>query len=192
VSRSIEPAYPLRTDRLELRPFALDDVAAMHAIHSREDVARWFDWPPQSEEDVRAMIDERLSRTSIAAPGDKLDLAIVCAETGRLIGDCLLAWRPGAAQHRQGEIGYSLHPDHQGYGYATEAARELLRLAFEELELHRVVGLLEARNAPSARVLERLGMRREAHLVENGWVKGEWQSELVYALLDREWREASR
>ena len=51
-----------------------------------------------------------------------------------------------------------------------------------------MIGRLEPRNAPSAKVLERLGMRLEAHLVENEWVKGEWQSELVYAILEREWR----
>ena len=67
----------------------------------------------------------------------------------------------------------------------------MLAFAFEELGLHRVVGRLEPRNAGSARVLEKLGMRREAHLVENEWVKGEWQSELIYALLAREWRDGS-
>ena len=56
--------------------------------------------------------------------------------------------------------------------------------------MHRVVGRLEARNAASARVLERLGMRQEAHMIEHEYVKGEWQSEVVYALLDREWRAA--
>ena len=59
------------------------------------------------------------------------------------------------------------------------------------LRLHRVVGRLEPRNTGSARVLEKLGMRREAHLVENEWVKGEWQSELVYAILAREWIDGS-
>ena len=48
------------------------------------------------------------------------------------------------------------------------------------------------RNAASARVLERLGMRREAHFVENEWLKGEWTDELVYAMLDREWRALTR
>jgi RimJ/RimL family protein N-acetyltransferase len=83
-----------------------------------------------------------------------------------------------------------VHPDHQGLGYATEMARPLLRIAFEDLGLHRVTGALDARNAASARVLEKLGMRREAHLVENAFVKGEWQSELIYAILATEWRAA--
>jgi len=107
-------------------------------------------------------------------------------KTGELVGDVLLTW--ASAEHRQGEIGYVLHPEHAGRGYVTEAAREMLRLGFDGLGLHRIVGRLDARNAASARVLERLGMRREAHLRENEFVKGEWTDELVYALLAREWR----
>jgi RimJ/RimL family protein N-acetyltransferase len=80
------------------------------------------------------------------------------------------------------------NPDHHGHGYATEAARALLRLAFGEFGFHRVIGRIEARNTASAGVLERLGMRQEAHLIENEYVKGEWQSETVYAILAREWR----
>jgi RimJ/RimL family protein N-acetyltransferase len=93
-----------------------------------------------------------------------------------------------SVQHALGEIGFAFHPDYQGRGYATEAARVVLRFAFEELKLHRVIGRLEARNTASARVLAKLGMRREALLAENEYVKGEWQSELDYAILDREWR----
>ncbi len=109
---------------------------------------------------------------------------------GELVADVVLIWV--SAEHRQGEVGYIVHPDRQGRGYATEATRPLLRIAFEDLGLHRVVGRVEARNAASARVLEKLGMRREAHLVENEFVKDEWQSELVYAILDREWRAIER
>ena len=96
-----------------------------------------------------------------------------------------------SAEHRAGEIGYIVHPDHQGLGYSTEACREVLRIAFDDLGLHRVIGRLEPRNVASARVLEKLGMRREALFVDNEMIKGEWQSEAVYAILDREWRAAS-
>lgn len=138
---------------------------------------------------MRALLDRKIAGRRAEAEGDTLHLAIVPKDDGRLAGDCVLTITSGP--HRQGEIGFVVHPDHQGKGYATEAARVFLRIAFEDLGLHRVVGRLEARNAPSARVLEKLGMREEAHLVENEWVKGEWQSERVYAMLDREWR-ASR
>ena len=109
--------------------------------------------------------------------------------TGELVADIALLWASEA--HRRASSASSFIRAHQGRGYATEASRPFLAFAFETLGLHRVVGRLEPRNAGSARVLEKLGMRREAHLVENEWVKGEWQSELVYAILAREWRDAS-
>ena len=68
----------------------------------------------------------------------------------------------------------------------------MLAFGFETLGLHRVIGRLDARNVASARVLEKLGMRREAELVENEWIKGEWQSELVYAVLAHEWADIPR
>ena len=80
-----------------------------------------------------------------------------------------------------------VHPEHHGRGYGKEGALLLLRLGFEELRLHRIVGRCDARNAASARLMERLGMRREAHLLENEFVKGEWADELDYAMLEREW-----
>jgi RimJ/RimL family protein N-acetyltransferase len=105
---------------------------------------------------------------------------------GELIGHANLS----VGDHRQGEVGFIVDPAHQGHGYATEAAEAMLELGFETYDLHRIIGRLEPRNTASARVLERLGMRKEAHLIENEWVKGEWQSEAVYAILAREWREA--
>ncbi len=93
----------------------------------------------------------------------------------------------GVNQHQQGEIGYTFNPAYHGRGLATETALALLRLGFEGLGLHRITGHLDARNTASARVLERAGMRREAHLVENEFVKGEWSDELVYAMLRSEW-----
>ncbi|MFU8875190.1 GNAT family N-acetyltransferase [Micromonospora sp. SL4-19] len=180
------PDLPLRTDRLVLRPFTADDLDALFSYRSRPEVTRFLYHDPYDEAAARAAIDRVVRRTALREPGDVLNLAMVLPETGELIGDVLLVWT--SAEHRQGEIGYVLHPDHAGQGYVTEAAREMLRLGFDGLGLHRIVGRLDARNTASARVLERLGMRREAHLRENEFVKGEWTDEAVYALLDREWR----
>jgi RimJ/RimL family protein N-acetyltransferase len=157
----------------------------MYAIWSRPDVVRLLYQEPQTREQTAEMVRLKAGRRVLRADGDYMNLAIDLRSTGELIGDSLLALHSVA--NRQGEIGFVLHPDHHGNGYATEASRSLLRIAFEELGLHRVIGQTEARNAASARVLEKLGMRREAHLVENEFVKGEWQSELIYAILDREW-----
>ncbi|GAA4570756.1 GNAT family protein [Micromonospora coerulea] len=184
------PDLPLRTDRLDLRLFTADDFAALHAYQSRADVTRYLYFPPNDEAASREALARKRARVALRAPGDVLNLAIVVRATGELVGDVLLIWT--SAEHRQGEIGYVLHPDHTGHGYATEAARELLRLGFDGLGLHRIVGRLDARNAASARVLTRLGMRHEAHLVQNEFVKGEWTDEAVYALLAAEWRAVSR
>jgi len=183
----LEHIDPMETERLLLRPFEAGDFDALFAVHSRPDVARYLYWEPRTKEEVRAVLERKINGRAMRAEGDSLSFAAVLKATGELVGDLSLLWL--SVQHGAGEIGFAFHPEHQGQGYATEAARVVLRLAFEELKLHRVIGRLEARNIASARVLEKLGMRREAHLVENEYVKGEWQSELDYAILDREWRE---
>jgi RimJ/RimL family protein N-acetyltransferase len=186
---ALEPWAPrIETERLLLRRFVPDDLPALHDMRSRAEVVRYLYEEPSTLEDDRARLQRRMRHTRFAITGDALGFAVV--QDGTLVGDVSLFLH--SAEHRQGEIGFVVHPDHQGRGYATEAARAVLELAFGTYDLHRVTGTLEARNAASARVLEHLGMRCEAHLVENEWVKGEWQSERVYALLQREWLRASR
>jgi RimJ/RimL family protein N-acetyltransferase len=177
---------PIETERLLLRAFTPSDFDALYAYQSREDVTRHLYWGPRSQDEVREALEKKIGFVSIAEEGDVLCLAMELKGTGEMIGDVVLEFV--SAEHRQGEIGYIVHPDQRGHGYVLEAARVVLRVAFEDLRLHRVVGRLEPRNVASARVLEKLGMRREAHLVENEFVRGRWQSELVYAILDREWR----
>jgi RimJ/RimL family protein N-acetyltransferase len=187
----LEPTFPLRTERLVLRPFEPGDLAALFDIYSRDEVVTYlYEDAARTLEEVRPMLAERMIRRAIVDEGDKLSLAALLASTGELVGDVICAFR--SREHLQGEIGFVVHPEHQGRGYASEVSVLLLDLMFRELKLHRVVGRAEARNAASARVLEKLGMRREAHLVENEYVKDEWQSELVYAILDREWLSRER
>ena len=171
---------PIETERRRLRPPVMGAHAALHAIQSREDVTRWLYWSPRTEDEVRESLHGHIARPSVAGPW----LSVERLDRPGLIGSVSLI----VGEHRQGEIGFTFHPDHQGHGYATEAARAVLRIAFEDYDLHRVYGRLEPRNAASARVLEKLGMRLEGLLRENEWVKGEWQSEAIYALLAQEWR----
>jgi RimJ/RimL family protein N-acetyltransferase len=143
---------------------------------------RWLYYDAPTEAQTRAWIEGILARP----PETGTVLAV--EHGGEVIGNVNVVVDP---DNRQGEIGFVFHPDHQGHGYATEAARALVDHAFEHYGLHRVYGRLEPRNLASARVLEKLGMRREAHLIENEWIKGEWQSEAIYALLAREWAAAN-
>jgi len=181
----LAPEYPIVTERLVLRPFAGADLDALVPIHSDPGVVRYLYGPARDRDELRDVLAQKAQRTVLAKEGDGLNLAAVIADTGELVGDVSLEWR--SEPHRLAEIGYLLNPAFTGRGYATEAARALLRLGFDGLGAHRIIGRLDARNTASARVLERLGMRREAHLVENELVKGEWTDELVYAMLDREW-----
>jgi RimJ/RimL family protein N-acetyltransferase len=183
--RPFELGGPIETSRLRLRPFVAGDLDALFAYQSRNDVTQHLYWGPRSRDEVQEAFEGKIAATAIRAEGDFLALAAELASTGEIVGDVVLELV--SEEHRTGEIGYIVHPDHHGHGYATEAGRAVLRVAFEDLRLHRVTGRLDARNVASARVLEKLGMRREALLVENELVKGEWQSELVYAILDRQW-----
>jgi RimJ/RimL family protein N-acetyltransferase len=182
----LRPDYPIRTERLLLRPYGEDDYEALAAIQSRDDVHTWLYSVAGSPEEIRRVLEKRMGRTFIEMEEDVLQLAIELQDGGTVVGDVLLAL--ASERHRQGEIGFILHPDHQGRGYAREVATEMLRLGFEVLGLHRIYGRCEVRNEPSAALMRRLGMRLEAHLVENEWVKDEWQSELVFAMLQAEWK----
>lgn len=182
----LHPTYSLLTERLALRPFRDDDLDAFHAIQSRPDVVRYLLWEPKTRDEAREMLERRMRQIAIDKEGDGLHLAADLRETGVLIGHISLFF--GSQEHQQGEVGFVIHPDHHGRGYASEGTRLMLRLGFGELGLHRIIGRCDARNMASARVLERVGMRREAHLLENEYIKGEWTDEFTYAMLDREWR----
>jgi RimJ/RimL family protein N-acetyltransferase len=187
----LAPAYPILTKRLLLRPLTPDDADALHAYQSREDVCRYIPYFPRSREELAARLaDAEKTRATLDAEGQALNLAVVLRGAGEVVGDVMLFWH--SAAHRSGEIGYVLHPAHHGNGYVLEACGALLALAFDGLGLHRVVGRVDARNEPSVRVLRRLGMRQEAVLVENEWFKGEWSTEIAFAILDREWREQAQ
>jgi RimJ/RimL family protein N-acetyltransferase len=182
------PDYPLATERLLLRPFEPGDLDALVEIQGDPEVVRYLYFDARDRAELRGVLTEKQTRTAIEKDGDALNLAAVLRDGGTLVGDVTL-WLI-SEQHSLGEVGYILHPRHGGRGYATEATRALLALGFEQLGMHRIRGRLEARNTASVRVLERVGMRREAHFVENEFVKGEWNDEVVYALLEREWRAA--
>ncbi len=183
------PEWPISTDRLLLRPFEPGDLDALYAVQSDAEMVRYLYFGIRTREEVRDPLAERIAGAALKSEGEWLSAAVILRETGEFVGDVGLHWV--SALHRQGELGFVIHPAHHGRGYAVEASIPLLDFAFHTLELHRVVGRAEPRNAPSVRVLQKLGMRPEAHLIESEWVKGEWQSEVVYAILASEWATRS-
>jgi RimJ/RimL family protein N-acetyltransferase len=179
------PGYPIRTERLLLRPLAADDRDDLLAYRSDPEACRYVPFPPMDLTEIdRRLAGMWANRELPEEAGENLTLGVEHA--GRIVGDVILM-RPTEPEGTV-ELGYIFSPAVMGRGFATEACRALLPLAFDDLGAHRVMGRLDARNTASARVLERLGMRLEAHHVEDEWFKGEWTSTLVYALLDREWR----
>jgi RimJ/RimL family protein N-acetyltransferase len=187
LSAFLRPEFPLLTARLLLRPFEDGDLEALHAMQSDPEVARFLYGEARTLDEVRAQLDRIKPMSRIDDESDSLRLAAVRRDTGELAGDYSL--RIESREHRQGEIGFITHPRHQGRGYATEGSLVLLRLGFEVLGLHRIFGSCDARNVGSARVMERLGMRQEAHFRESEIFKGEWGDELVFAMLEEEWRD---
>jgi RimJ/RimL family protein N-acetyltransferase len=168
-----------------LRRFRPEDAAAFARYRSVPAVARYQTWDvPYPRAAAEAFIRELMTRHP-DTPGEWFQFAVVLRATGELIGDC--AAGPHDNDSRQAEIGFTLAPEYQGRGFATEAARGLLGYLFGTRRKHRVVAYCDARNAASAAVLERLGLRREGRLRESTWAKGEWTDDFYYAVLDREW-----
>src|ERR1700744_662503 len=176
----------IRTERLLLCPFRegdLDRVAAMQAL---AEVARYLYWEPRSREEVAESLSQRIKTTELEKDDDWVVFAVERQEDGLLLGDVTIFLR--SVEHRQAEVGWVFHPDAGGHGYATEASRALVDLALDQLGAHRVFARTDLRNAPSAAVCRRLGMRQEAHFREAELFKGHWGDELVFAILATEGR----
>ncbi|WP_243866491.1 GNAT family N-acetyltransferase [Actinophytocola oryzae] len=176
------------TDRLVLRTFSLTDIESVWAYMRLPEVGQYMLWSARDREQSSEALDRMVAETGLEKDGDYLTLAVTV--DGVVIGHAELGLV--SAEHRQGEIGYVLHPEHQGRGYATEAGREMVRLGFTEMNMHRIIGRCSARNVSSANLLRRLGMRQEAHFVECRMVNGQWREELVFAMLQREWSGQNR
>lgn len=174
--------WPLVTERLHLRPHNVDDAEWLYELYSRPDVARYLLDEPWTAEVTREKLAERLAKTSI--DGETGALALVIEHGGVAIGDVAL-WLTDH-EHRQGEIGWVLDPAHGGQGFASEAVRAVLALGFDHYKLHRVTAQMDARNSASAALARRVGLRLEAHHVQDWFSKGEWTDTLIFARLASE------
>ncbi|MDK8626590.1 GNAT family N-acetyltransferase [Corynebacterium appendicis] len=182
--RNLKPTaqWPLATERLRLRPHNADDAEWLYELYSRPDVARYLLDEPWTAEVTRDKLTERLAKTDI--DGETGALALVIEHDGVPIGDIAL-WLTDH-EHRQGEIGWVLDPAHGGHGFASEAVRAVLALGFDHYRLHRITAQMDARNSASAALARRVGLRLEAHHVQDWFSKGEWTDTLIFARLASE------
>lgn len=186
---TVDIDWPVETEHLVLRPATLDDLAATWAIRRLDAVSRWLTRAPQSFQEHQEQFTEP----------DSLAKTIVITLDGTVIGDLMVAigdaWAQAevidAARDVQADLGWTLHPDHTGRGFATEALEAVLRICFDQLGLRRVTADCFAANERSWRLMERIGMRRETHSVRDSLHRsGAWLDGYGYALLADEWRAA--
>lgn len=176
----------METARLLLRKFTPADAPALAAYRSDPEVSRYQSWEsPVSTEEA-----ERLAATFSA--GDPRDpgwfqYAVERRDAPGLIGDVGVCRNEDG---RQAELGFTFAPEFQGRGYATEAVARMVEFLLVEERLHRVSAACDGRNARSAKLLERVGFRREGHLVQSTWIKGEWTDDVLFGLLASEYRAA--
>ena len=175
----------ITTERLRLREFTELDWEAVLAYQTHPAYLRYYPWTGRTAADVRSFV-QRFIDWQQEQPRCKYQLAVILVAEGQLIGNCgLRLERPGATE---AELGYELNPAYWHQGYASEAARAMGNFGFTELGLHRIWASCLAKNVGSARLLDKLGMRREGQLRQKHWFKGRWWDTLLYGLLEDEWR----
>lgn len=187
---STTPRLPIRTARLELRRLTPGDRDAMLRYRSDPETCRYLPFRPQTADEVARYLTTRAARTALEGTDGSLSFGVALPDGGPLLGDLIVFVRD--LEQECLELGWVFAPEHRGHGYATEAAAALLAFAFGEVGAHRVVARMDPANTASARVADRIGMRREALLLENERVKGVWSDTLNYAVLEREWRASHR
>jgi RimJ/RimL family protein N-acetyltransferase len=176
------------TQRLKLRDLAKSDAERIFQYRSQPEVARFQSWGTESVEAIRLDIIS-LREQAEGKVGSWYQVGIALQSSGELIGDC--GFRLLGAELRQAEVGITLASEYQGREYATEALRALLHFLLVTRRMHRVFGSVDPRNVRSLRLMERIGMRKEAHFVRSLWFKGEWVDDVIFAVLASEWKVTS-
>ncbi len=177
------------TPRLTLSKLAAADAPALYGYRSDPEVCRYQSFEPGSLTDAESFI-EKLQPSAFDTAGTWFQFGIRLNDSDLLIGDIgahFLAEEP-----RQVEIGFTIDPGHQGEGFGTEAVTGLLEHLLLTVGKHRVIASVDPRNGPSVALLERVGMRQEAHFRESLWFKGEWVDDMVFGILRSDWERLSK
>ena len=174
----------IQTERLIIRRLRDEDLELLVAYRNLPEVALLQLWESYSLEEARKLIDDCKTIEPFTA-GDSFQFGVELKATCELIGDLYFKMDEAG---KQAELGYTFAPKFQGQGLASEAVRKLMDYAFTEKGLHRIYGVTDPRHARSIAMMKRMGMRQEAHFKENLWFKGEWADDVVFAILEKEWK----
>jgi RimJ/RimL family protein N-acetyltransferase len=175
--------FPVRleTERLVLRELSLDDLPAIQLFAADPEVVKYHIWGPNTEDDTRAFLSPAIAAQK-ESPRLAYEFAIIDKATDTLIGGCGI--RSKNPESRIGDLGYTLQRDFWGKGLATETARRLVSFGFDDLNLHRIWATCDPENIASARVLEKVGFKKEGHMREDTFCKGKWRDSLLFAVLE--------
>lgn len=179
------PSKPIQTSRLLLRPFIARDFEQYAAYHALPSVYRYLYASPPVGKALHEQFSAILN-ASFETENDVFRLAVIRQDDDALIGEVLL--KIASLGALQAEIGYIFNPDYEGYGYATEAVSAMIDLGFDHFGFHRIFARLDSQNVGSVGIVERLGLRCEAHLIENDRFNGVWGDEYIYAIRAVEWQ----
>ncbi len=182
-NRTLE--LPVLTERLCLRAYREDDLENVFRLRSNPDVVKLLYGDPLTWEEAPGALARHMSAPRFDADGDELKLAVERQSDGAYLGNLKLQIL--SVEYLQGEIGYVFDPQYHGKGYAREAATAALDLGFRHFGMHRIRAHCDARNTASWRLMQKLGMKREAHFRESEFFKGVWAEDFIYAILAREW-----
>jgi hypothetical protein len=178
------PWFPLTTARLRLRVPIESDFEAIQAYAEDPDVVQFMVWGPNTREDTARVLGAWIEAAKVW-PRTGVSLIVERLSDAQVLGSVRLDYDP---VHQQADFGYTLAREAWGQGYGTEAASALVQVAFETLKAHRVFADCNVLNHRSWRIMEKLGMRREATLIGNLKLRGVWRDTHVYGLLADEWR----
>jgi len=174
----------LEARTIYLRRMRAADAATLFAYRALDDVSRYQDWMPESADEADDLA-EKQAELEPGKPGTWFQFIICRTEDDLMVGDCGTTFP--TAEHDSPELGIALHPDHRRRGYATVATQLMLEFLFGELGVHRVIANTDPRNLSAIAVLQRLGLRQEAHHRGSHWQRGEWVDALIFAMLKEEW-----
>jgi RimJ/RimL family protein N-acetyltransferase len=175
----------LQTERLCIRDYREDDWDDFLELTSQEQVAKFMHWKPIEVENKEAELEWMREQNSLPLDniGRYLDFAVVLNE--KVIGDVSI--KRLSEDNKDAEVGWFFSAHYWGKGYAYEASAAIIDYFFYAFDLNRVTTYCDDRNTRSWQLMERLGMRREGRHLEARYVKTEWISEYIYAILRKEW-----